>query len=157
MNRHAPWSKLNRVVAPLALVLLLAAAAQAAPGLQAVWAVDDGEKVFQDDLDHPLKSGGAGNSVWDGATIGLFGARNEIVAFQVILEANSEGAQAISVPVSDLVGNKGGVIGPRVDQSRCGWIRGSGCVRPLAGQRQPKGALNLMLSAGIVRRTRLSA
>jgi len=103
--------------APFALAALvfagipfLAVAAQAAPGLQAVWAVDDGEKVFQDDLGHPLKSGGVGNSVWNGATVSLFGARNEIVAFQVILEANAEGAQNLDVVVSDLVGSKGGVI-----------------------------------------------
>jgi hypothetical protein len=89
---------------------LLPTTAGAAPGLRAVWAVDDGEKVFQDDLDHALKSGGAGNSVWNGATISLFGARNEIVAFQVILEANSEGAPNVNVTVSDLVGSEGGTI-----------------------------------------------
>jgi len=91
-------------------VCLSIASGEATAGLRYIWAVDDGEKVFQDDLDHPLKSGGAGNSVWDGATVSLFGARNEIVAFQVILEANSEGAQTVDVTVSDLVGDKGGVI-----------------------------------------------
>jgi hypothetical protein len=94
---------------PLALALLLvlivaiaASRAEASPGLAAVWAVDDGEKVFRDDLDHPLKSGGAGNSVWDGATVGLFAARNEIVAFQLILEADAGGAQDVNVVVSDV-------------------------------------------------------
>ncbi|MFB3882310.1 MAG: glycoside hydrolase domain-containing protein, partial [Armatimonadota bacterium] len=98
------------LAALLLTCFLLPAPAAAAPGLQAVWAVDDGEKVFQDDLDHPLKFGGAGNSVWNGATVSLFGARNEVVAFQVILQANSEGAQAVNVTVSDLVGSNGGVI-----------------------------------------------
>ena len=108
---HGLRSEFRRAVVPLLLMLLLAAAtAQAAPGLRAVWAVDDGEKVFQDDLAHPLKSGGAGNSVWNGTTVSLFGARNEIIAFQVILEANSEGAPTVNVVVSDLVGSEGGTI-----------------------------------------------
>ena len=82
---------------------------EAAPGLSAIWAVDDGEKVFQDDLDHPLKSGGGDNTVWDGMEVSLFAARNEIVAFQLILEANPEGGQQVNVVVSDLT-NGGNVI-----------------------------------------------
>ena len=92
------------------LILAVRTPTQAAPALRQVWAVDDGEKVFQDDLAHPLKSGGPGNSVWDGHTIRLFSARNEIVAFQLILEANSEGAANVNVVVSGLVGSKGGSI-----------------------------------------------
>lgn len=58
--------------------------------------------MLQDALVHPLKSGGPGNSVWDGATVRLFGARNEVVAFQLIVEAKHEGAQGVDVVVSDL-------------------------------------------------------
>jgi len=90
---------------------LSAAPGEAAPGLRAVWAVDDGEKVFQDDLDHPLKSGGAGNSVWDGTTVHLFAARNEIVAFQLILEADAAGASQVDVHVSDLVNGAASIRG----------------------------------------------
>jgi hypothetical protein len=69
-------------------------------GLQAVWAVDDGEKIFRDDITSALKTGR--NSVWDGTRVYLFGCRNEIVAFQVILEADAAGADQVNVVVSDL-------------------------------------------------------
>jgi hypothetical protein len=93
----------------MALVLGLCATSQA--GLQAIWAVDDGEKIFQDDLDHPLKSGGASNSVWDGTKVHLFAARNEIVAFQLILEADAVGASQVDVHVSDLVNGAASIRG----------------------------------------------
>ena len=48
-----------------------------------VWAVDDGEKIKRDDITHPLASD-PNNLVWNGTTIQLFGAKNEIVAFQLI-------------------------------------------------------------------------
>ena len=94
----------------LGMSLLTCGQAQAAPGVRYVWAVDDGEKVFRDDLNHPLKAGGTGNPVWDGATVTLFAARNEAVAFQLILEANSEGVGSVDVVVSDLTGSNGGTI-----------------------------------------------
>ena len=53
-----------------------------------VWAVSDGEKIERDDLASPLR---ARNSVWDGRRVRLFGARNEVVAFQVIVEADARG------------------------------------------------------------------
>ena len=74
------------------LVGLLALPACA--GLRQPWAVDDGEKIFQDDLFHPLK---ARNTVWDGATVRLYGARNEVLAFQLILEADGVGAAQVDV------------------------------------------------------------
>ena len=46
----------------------------------------DGEKVERDEKASPLE---ARNAVWDGRTVSLFGARNEIVAFQVIVVADS--------------------------------------------------------------------
>jgi PKD repeat protein len=94
-----------------ALTLLIAGAVQsdAQAAISHIWAVDDGEKVFQDDLSHPLKSGGGDNSVWDGSTVQLFAARNEIVAFQLIIEAGAGGALDVNVVVSDLA-NGGSTI-----------------------------------------------
>jgi hypothetical protein len=89
-------------MACLAMAALGGAPIQAEAALTSIWAVDDGEKVFQDDLAHPLKAGGGDNSVWDGTTVRLFAARNEIVAFQLILEADADGASAVNVSVSDL-------------------------------------------------------
>ncbi|WP_308639637.1 DUF4091 domain-containing protein [Paenibacillus silvisoli] len=65
-----------------------------------VWAVNDGEKVLKEDLANPNKNG---NSVWDGSTIRLFGARNETVAFQVIVEAGTAEVSGLYVEMSGLV------------------------------------------------------
>jgi len=93
-------------IAPCLLVvpLLLACASVsygASSALRHIWATDDGEKILRDDLNSPLKAG-KGSSVWDGVTVQLFAARNETVAFQLILEAGDEGARQVSVTVSDL-------------------------------------------------------
>ncbi len=76
-----------------------------------IWAVDDGEKIFQEDLSNPLKAGGGDNSVWDGSKVSLFAARNEIVAFQIILEADASGASQVNVQVSDLVNGTASIRG----------------------------------------------
>lgn len=70
-------------------------------GLARIWAVDDGEKVKREDLNHPLATS-SDNPVWDGVKIALFGARNEIVAFQLILESAAAGAEDIDVFITDL-------------------------------------------------------
>jgi hypothetical protein len=70
--------------------------------LARVWAVDDGEKVKRDDLQHPMAESRE-NLVWDGERIRLFGARNEIVAFQLILQAGNNGTSEVNVRVTDLI------------------------------------------------------
>ena len=54
------------------------------PAIQAVWAVNDGEKIKRFDLDNVNRSG---NSVWDRGQVTLFSGRNETVAFQVIIQS----------------------------------------------------------------------
>ncbi len=66
-----------------------------------IWAVDDGEKILRDDLSSPLRSG-EGNSVWDGRRVRLFAGRNEIVAFQLVIEAGDAGAREVDVRVGEL-------------------------------------------------------
>jgi hypothetical protein len=61
-----------------------------------VWAVNDGEKINRDSVNHPAKNG---NSSWDGKTVGLFGARNETVAVQVMVSAGSAPVTVESVSV----------------------------------------------------------
>jgi len=78
------------------------------PGVTRVWAVDDGEKVKRDDLSHWATSS-SDNPVWNGTTIRLSGARNEIVAFQLILEARGSGASEVNV-LLDSLGGPGYVI-----------------------------------------------
>ncbi len=80
-------------------VASLLSAGPAAAGVAAVWAASDGEKVERDDLAHPLK---ARNAVWDGRTVRLAAARNEIVAFQVIVESDAAGIRALSASLPEL-------------------------------------------------------
>lgn len=70
-----------------------------------VWALGDGEKVFRDDLNHDAKEG---NKVWDGDKIRLQGLYNEVLAFQVIVEAGEEGANAVEVLVDGPVHSSSG-------------------------------------------------
>ena len=82
------------------LVVLLLGTSQAQGAVRRIWAVNDGEKVERDDIHHPAA---ARNSAWDGRTIRLFGARNEIVAFQLIVEADARGIDALSAQLRALV------------------------------------------------------
>ena len=85
------------------LVLSALVAAPASAGLRGIWAVNDGERVERDDLAHPAR---ASNSVWNGQRVRLFAARNEIVAFQVIVEADAGGIEELSMALPEL-GNDG--------------------------------------------------
>src|SRR5437870_4519375 len=64
-----------------------------------VWAVNDGEKVERDDLDNPNKTA---NSAWDGHKVKLFGARNELLAFQVIVEGGADGIRQLTAAMPEL-------------------------------------------------------
>lgn len=77
--------------------------------VSAIWAVNDGEKIERDDLNNPNKSR---NSSWDGKKIKVFGARNEIIAFQLIVEAGADGVKSLSVALPQLVerGGKGRIV-----------------------------------------------
>src|ERR1044072_564855 len=72
--------------------------------VRTVWAVNDGEKVERDDLNNPNKRE---NSAWDGQKVKIFGARNEIIAFQLIVEADKIGIERLTVALPQLV-QKGG-------------------------------------------------
>jgi PKD repeat protein len=83
----------------LSALLVSVSGTYAQAGFTSVWAVDDGEKIFRDNITSPLKNG---NSVWNGSSVSLFGSRNEIVAFQLILQADASGATNADVQISDL-------------------------------------------------------
>jgi hypothetical protein len=84
---------------PLPLILIAFPLSMRA-GASAIWAVNDGEKVDRDDRSHPAKRS---NSACDGRTVKLYGARNEIGAFQVVVEADDKGVQSLSARLSALV------------------------------------------------------
>ena len=78
--------------------------------IEAVWANDGGDKVTQDELRAFNDPTSVLNSVWDGETIRLFGARNEIISFNLILEAPATDATDVSVSFDTLVGADGTMI-----------------------------------------------
>jgi hypothetical protein len=79
---------------------LLLAAGCAEAGVRRVWAVDDGEKVERDAAEHPARER---TTVWSGRSITVFGARNEIIAFQVIVQADGRGVRQLSVRLPALI------------------------------------------------------
>jgi hypothetical protein len=89
--------------AAIALGLFLVMPLSAHAGVRRVWAVNDGEKVDRDVRDHPLSGG---NTAWDGKVVHLFGARNEILAVQVIVEADADGVKQLSLKLPALDGER---------------------------------------------------
>lgn len=91
----------SKAAGALALTVLLLTSHVARAELGAVWAVDDGTKVKQDDLAHPLA---AGNGTFDASarTIKLFAARNETVAFQLQLVGGAAATQKVSVSLPSI-------------------------------------------------------
>src|SRR5258706_13298213 len=88
-----------RTLAALLLITHLLWPVNASASVRYVWAVNDGEKIERDDLDNPNKNS---NSAWDGRRIRIFGARNEIIAFQLMVEAGSDGIKQLSVSLPEL-------------------------------------------------------
>ena len=93
---------------------LLTGAGQARADVRRVWAVDDGEKVERDARNHPAA---AKNTTWDGRTVRVFAGRNEIVAFQVIVEAGARGVRELSARLPSLVSSRDRIVyqPPRAD------------------------------------------
>ena len=84
-----------RATRPIAIALVLSLSPVLAhAGVRRVWVVNDGEKIERDAVAHPAA---VRNSAWDGRIGRIFGARNEIVAFQVIVEADARGIHELSV------------------------------------------------------------
>jgi hypothetical protein len=78
--------------------------------ISAVWANEGGDKVTRDELRATGHASAVNNSVWDGKCIRVFGAQNEVISFDVILEAATSAASKVSVTLSDLTGPSGAVI-----------------------------------------------
>ncbi|MFH1038450.1 MAG: glycoside hydrolase domain-containing protein [PVC group bacterium] len=80
------------------------------PGISAVWANSGEGKITRDELRASADPGGVVNSVWDGTSVRLFGAKNEIVAFNLCLEAATRSAAGVTVSLNRLDGPGGSVI-----------------------------------------------
>ena len=90
----------------VALVILMCPAFTEA-GVKRVWIVNDGEKIERDALNHPAATR---NSAWNGRTGQIFGARNEIIAFQAIVEADARGIHALSVRLPQLASTRQRIV-----------------------------------------------
>jgi hypothetical protein len=88
-------------------VALCLGALPAEGGVRHVWAVHDGEKVERDAREHTARSS---NAVWDGHRVRVFGARNEVVAFQLIVEADASGIDQLAVALPRLIGPNGSAL-----------------------------------------------
>jgi hypothetical protein len=78
-----------------------------------VWANNGEDKVWQSELRATHDPSAVHNSVWDGATISLFGARNEVVGFNLVLEAPASDATNVEVSLTSLTGPGGASITTR--------------------------------------------
>jgi hypothetical protein len=79
-----------------------------------IWANEGGDKVNQEELRLGQPNGRkVKNSVWDGTTIKLAGARNEVVNLTLVLEAAAHTASAVSVSFDTLTGPGGATIKSR--------------------------------------------
>ncbi|MFI3138462.1 MAG: DUF6067 family protein [Methylococcaceae bacterium] len=82
-----------------------------AANIQAIWANDGGDKVTQDELRVSKPNGHAViNTLWDGKKIRLFGAKNEVVNFNLIMEAPSKTASNVAISFNTLTEPGGATI-----------------------------------------------
>ena len=96
-----------------AAIAALAIPAQAG-NITAIWANEGGDKVTRDELratNHTENlTGTVINRKWDGHTIKLHGARNEVISFNLVLEAANSQASNVSVAFNALTGPGGAMI-----------------------------------------------
>jgi hypothetical protein len=78
--------------------------------ITAVWANEGGDKVTQDELRATGHASAVANGVWDGHCIKVFGAKNEVVSFNVVLEAATSPTAKVTVSLGNLTGPGGSVI-----------------------------------------------
>jgi hypothetical protein len=81
------------------LVVITLSSTTAFADVRRIWAIHDGDKIERDAVDHPASRR---NAVWDGQTVHLIAARNEVVAFQVIVEGSGSGVRQLSVKFPEL-------------------------------------------------------
>jgi len=72
--------------------------------LSAVWATDGGDKVTREELRATDDGDAVENALWDGETIVVSGARNEVVGFAVIVEAGNGDAGQVDLRLDRLEG-----------------------------------------------------
>src|SRR4051812_9459384 len=86
-----------------------AARSGSAPPRQIVafWANEGGDKVTKDEQRAQRNLPGVKNTVWDGNKITVFGGRNEVINFNIVLETAAVQASGVQVTISSLTGPNG--------------------------------------------------
>ncbi len=94
----------------LLVVVAMSSSPIALAQISAVWANDGGDKVLR----HELRAATARptNTIWDGSAVRLFGARNEVLGFNLVLESKA-GARAVNVVFNELLGPQNARIASR--------------------------------------------
>jgi hypothetical protein len=70
-----------------------------------IWAVDETEKIRRDDIHSSLRFDKR-NRVWNNSRVELFGAKNEIVGFQLLLQTDSIQVESITVSLDSLTSDQ---------------------------------------------------
>ncbi|MCL4876286.1 MAG: DUF4091 domain-containing protein [Anaerolineae bacterium] len=86
-----------------------------------IWANEGGDKVTRDELRASTAPSAVLNSVWDGSRISVFGARNEVVAFNLVLEAPRHPVEVTNIKFNSLTGADGFVIGSAENHDLFDW------------------------------------
>jgi hypothetical protein len=89
---------------------VLLGALASAQNITAIWANNGEDKVTRNELRATQNPKKVANSIWDGSKIILLGAQNEVVDFNLILEAGKTAADAVSVSFVSLKGPGGAEI-----------------------------------------------
>ena len=89
---------------------VFSSAYEASANIARVWANDGGDKVTRDELRASNNGAGVLNRVWNGQKVTVFGARNEVVAFTLVLEAPNSQASNVTVVFDTLTGPSGAKI-----------------------------------------------
>ena len=109
-----PELSMNKAHLSLLLLLLFLLFSKFLPSFAqaelCLWANDGGDKVTKDELRCYKDASKVINTVWDGSKINVFGARNEVVSFNLILEAPSAAANDVAVSFNRLIGPNGSEI-----------------------------------------------
>ncbi len=75
-----------------------------------IWANEGSDKVTQSELRASMDPNSVVNSVWDGSSVSLFGARNEVVSFNLVLESPNADSKNIEITFTELTHPSGAAI-----------------------------------------------
>ncbi len=113
MTRRTHFAVLGGALLCIAGILAPGSDAAASASDLVVWANDGADKVLRDELRASADPSAVLNSVWDGTGVSMFGARNEVVSFNLVLEAPATEVSGVDVSLDEFTGPGGYVITSR--------------------------------------------